>query len=259
MKPTESQLKFSALVFGFLAFLAGTRRAPGNQGREFEKATLLRIVAAFTLLIGACFGVEAEIVAFTDGRVLKVDDAYLEGEVIVIELPGGGTLQVPATRVERVVADEIDEDPSPVRDPGHCPWAWDGETLPDEMPFATQIDAAARHAGVHPWLLVALVRAESNFDPLAVSRAGASGLAQLMPATAADTGVTDVFDPADNLRGGADYLRSLLERFGSLTLALAAYNAGPATVERYNGVPPYRETRQYVRKITAWYCGPSAD
>jgi hypothetical protein len=187
--------------------------------------------------------------------VLKVDDAYLEGEAIVITLRGGGTLQVPATRVERVVADEVDDDPAPVPDPSHCPWAWDGETLPDEMPFGRQIDAAARESGVHPWLLVALVRAESNFDPLAVSRAGASGLAQLMPATAVETGVADVFDPAENLRGGAAYLRSLLDRFDSLTLALAAYNAGPATVDRYGGVPPYRETRRYVRKITAWYCG----
>jgi soluble lytic murein transglycosylase-like protein len=123
------------------------------------------------------------------------------------------------------------------------------------MPFHAEIVAAARAADIHPWLLVALVRAESNFDPMAVSRAGAAGLTQLMPATALDQGVTDVFDPAQNLDAGAGYLRALLDRFDSLTLALAAYNAGPTTVDGYNGVPPYRETRDYVRKITTWFCG----
>ena len=259
MTTSSPFFRFSTVAFGGRSFKAECGRWTETRGRESDTTKLLRIFVAVTLLIGVCFGAEAEIVAFTDGRVLKVDDAYLEGDAIVIELRGGGTLQVPATRVERVVADEIDDDPVPVPAPTHCPWAWDGETLPDEMPFSTQIDAAARRAGVHPWLLVALVRAESNFDPLAVSRAGASGLAQLMPATAAETGVADVFDPADNLRGGAAYLRTLLDRFDSLTLALAAYNAGPATVDRFNGVPPYRETRQYVRKITLWYCGGAAD
>jgi len=213
--------------------------------------------AALALMIALAFsvGVEAKIVAFTDGRILKAADAYLEGDVIVIELRGGGTLRVPATRVERVIADEVDDDPSPIPEVEACAWGWDGEQLPDEVPFGEELTAAARKAGLQPWLLVAIVRAESNFDPMAVSRAGAAGLTQLMPATAADRDVTNIFDPAQNLEAGAGYLRAMLDRFDSLTLALAAYNAGPATVEQYRGVPPYRETRDYVRKVTKWFCG----
>ena len=80
-----------------------------------------------------------------------------------------------------------------------------------------------------------------------------------MPATASDRGVSDVFDPEQNLTAGAEYLRAMLDRFDSLTLALAAYNAGPATVDRYEGIPPYRETRNYVRKVTKWFCGEGAE
>jgi len=235
-------------------FLAGVF-ASENNGQEKEKTWSLRIAFALMIAIGLSTGVDAKIVTFTDGRILKAEDAYLDGDAIVIELRGGGTMRVPATRVDRVIADEVDEDTSPIPDFSDCPWAWDKEAVPEEMPFHTEIVAAARSADLHPWLLVALVRAESNFDPSAVSRAGASGLTQLMPATAADQGVTDVFDPAQNLDAGAGYLRAMIDRFGSLTLALAAYNAGPTTVERYEGVPPYRETRNYVRRVTKWFCG----
>jgi hypothetical protein len=244
MGRNSPQLKFSAVIF-----------ARENPGREFEKTTMLRIVVLLLLAIGASLNAEAKIVTFTDGRVLKAADAYLDGDTIVIELHGGGTLRVPATRVDRVIADEVDEDTSPIPEFHDCPWAWDSEPVPEEMPFRDEIVAAARTADLHPWLLVALVRAESNFDPGAVSRAGAAGLTQLMPGTVSDRGVTDVFDPAQNLDAGAGYLRAMLDRFDSLTLALAAYNAGPTTVERYKGVPPYRETRDYVRKMTKWFCG----
>ena len=238
------QPKFSAGVF-----------VRENNGREFEKTTVLNIVVALLLALGISSSVDAKIVTFTDGRILKAEDAYLEGDTIVIALRGGGTMRVPATRVDRVIADEVDEDTSPIPEFGDCPWAWDGERLPAEMPFGEQILKAATKAEIHPWLLVAVVRAESNFDPTAVSRAGAAGLTQLMPATAADRGVTNVFDPEQNLDAGAGYLRTMLDRFDSLTLALAAYNAGPTTVDRYEGVPPYRETRNYVRKVTKWFCG----
>ena len=211
------------------------------------------------LALGFSMPLEAKIVTFTDGRILKVSDAYLDGDAIVIELRGGGTMRVPATRVDRVIADEVDDVPLPIPDSSECPWAWSDEAVPDTMPFGKEIWAAARSADIHPWLLVSLVRAESNFDTMAVSRAGATGLTQLMPSTAADRGVTDVLDPEQNLRAGAGYLRAMLERFESLTLALAAYNAGPTTVDRYDDVPPYRETRNYVRKVTKWFCGESSE
>lgn len=109
--------------------------------------------------------------------------------------------------------------------------------------------AAARHHGVPEDLFARLVTQESGWDPRAVSPRGAQGLAQLMPATARKLGVTDAFDPEQNLDGGARYLRAQYERFGSWRLALAAYNAGPEAVERHAGVPPFAETQGYVTAI----------
>jgi soluble lytic murein transglycosylase-like protein len=99
-------------------------------------------------------------------------------------------------------------------------------------------------------LLASVVKAESNGNARAVSRAGAQGLMQLMPATAADLGVSDSFKPEQNVRGGSTYLDWLLTRYNNnLALALAAYNAGPAAVDKYNGIPPYRETKLYVARV----------
>jgi soluble lytic murein transglycosylase-like protein len=110
-------------------------------------------------------------------------------------------------------------------------------------------ESCQRH-GVEFALVKAVIKAESAFDPLALSPAGARGLMQLMPDTAALHGVEDVHDPRDNIDGGVRHLRFLLDRFrGNLTLTLAAYNAGPEVVARYNGVPPYEETQEYVQRV----------
>lgn len=98
-------------------------------------------------------------------------------------------------------------------------------------------------------LLRAVIKAESDFDPRAVSRKGARGLMQLMPDTAQELGVTDPFDAAQSLYGGGRYLRQQMDRFGNLDLALAAYNAGPSAVERHGGVPPFEETREYIVRV----------
>jgi len=118
--------------------------------------------------------------------------------------------------------------------------------------FATLIRNAAKKHGVDEKLIEHLIAVESNFNPRAVSRRQASGLMQLLPQTAARYSVANIFDPAQNIDAGTRYLKELLDRYrGDLKLALAAYNAGPEMVERYSGVPPFRETQNYVRQILA--------
>jgi hypothetical protein len=121
-------------------------------------------------------------------------------------------------------------------------------------PFDDIIVREARAQGLDPLLVKSVIWVESCFDPQAVSRVGAHGLMQLMPATAAELGVTDRFDPDQNIRGGVTYLARMLERFERrLDLALAAYNAGPGAVERHGGIPPFRETLNYVERVNAHY------
>ncbi len=124
--------------------------------------------------------------------------------------------------------------------------------VPPERAYDRLIREASEAHGVDAALIRAVMRTESSFDPFVVSPAGAQGLMQLMPTLAEEMGVTDVFDPRQNIMGGAKYLRQLLDATGgNVPLALASYNAGPGTVARYKGIPPFKETREYVKKITA--------
>ena len=113
------------------------------------------------------------------------------------------------------------------------------------------IETKAKKYGLDPEWLASLVRQESNFNPYAVSHCGAMGLGQLMPETARYLGVTDPFNAAQNLDGAAKYLREQLNQFGSIDKALAAYNAGPGAVSKYNGIPPFKETQNYVKAINS--------
>jgi len=180
----------------------------------------------------------ADIVLLTNGSTLKVSARRAEGETLVLSLKGGGEVGVAATMVRGFVPDEVLDEIGPAA-------AGDLERLADE---------AARRHGLDPALVRAVVAVESGFQPQAVSPKGAQGLMQLMPATARELGVADPLDAAANLDGGSRYLRSLLARYqGDLAKALAAYNAGMGAVARHRGVPPYAETRQYVRKVLGRY------
>lgn len=131
----------------------------------------------------------------------------------------------------------------------HSPINW-GTVRLDLTDYAQAIHEASIESGVNEALIRAIIHAESAFNPRAMSLKGAQGLMQLMPGTASDMGVLDAFDPAQNIRGGARYLGLLLKNFnGNVRLTAAAYNAGPAAVQRYNGVPPFAETQVYVQRV----------
>ncbi|MGB8543423.1 MAG: lytic transglycosylase domain-containing protein [Candidatus Acidiferrales bacterium] len=123
---------------------------------------------------------------------------------------------------------------------------------PADGPYGNLIRAAALKHGLDEKLIIGVIAVESNFNPRAVSRKQAQGLMQLIPRTAARYSVANIFDPAQNIDAGTHYLKDLLEKYrGNLSLALAAYNAGPEMVERYGGIPPFPETQKYVKQVTA--------
>ncbi len=178
----------------------------------------------------------AEIALLATGRTLKVESARVEDGRALLVLRGGGEVSVAASELLGVVPDEVMEELESATSGG-------GD-------LRALAQAAARRHGLDPSLVLAVVQVESGFRPEAVSPQGARGQMQLMPATAAGLGVKDSFDPEQNLDGGTRHLASLVARYdGDLTRALAAYNAGQAAVERHRGVPPYAETRAYVRNV----------
>jgi soluble lytic murein transglycosylase len=126
-------------------------------------------------------------------------------------------------------------------------------SAPTALAYDPLVVRVGRNVGIPPALVKAVIHAESAFDSGAVSHKGAMGLMQLMPSTARLLGVRHPFVAEQNVDGGARYLRGLHEQYGSWTLALAAYNAGPAAVDRFGGIPPYRETQTYVRRVLSYY------
>jgi soluble lytic murein transglycosylase-like protein len=182
----------------------------------------------------------AEIALLRNGMTLKVEAWGTLGANVHLKLKDGGEVGVPGSLLVGVVPDEIVEQVEEARKSGG-----DVEAL--------LRDAAARN-GLDPMLVRAVVGVESAFRKDALSPKGAQGLMQLMPATAAALGVTDAFDPAQNLDAGARHLAALVQGYGGdLTKALAAYNAGAGAVARHGGVPPYRETQDYVARVLKRY------
>ncbi len=209
------------------------------------------LIAGLLLAVLGAAVAPAELVILEGGRVLKAASYRVEGQRAVIDLASGGLLEMPLLRIERVVDDEITEEPPPPAPVGFRASFHESDTVP-ATPYGELIFETARRHRVSPRLVAAMVRAESAFDPAAVSHKGAVGLLQLMPATARRFGLTssERYRPKRNLEAGVRYLRWLLDRYeGELPLALAGYNAGEANVARYGGVPPFRETRDYIRRI----------
>lgn len=238
---------------------AQPNRGQGCAGAASPKSgvTGLAVALLLTMVLGGRVAGAQYLAVFVDGRLLPVKAARLLDERrIRLELPAGGAIEVPLTRLDHVIEDAVEPDPQPVPTPlPSCPHRFDEEALPQRTPFAAEITAAARAADLHPRLVAAVVAAESAFQPYAVSRVGAAGLMQLMPAVWLGAGLQTPYDPASNLRVGSRHLGELVTRFGGdLTLALAAYNAGAAAVEKYGGVPPYAETRGYVRRVLGRFC-----
>ncbi len=197
----------------------------------------LLVVPIFVIL---AVPVRADIAVLTNGQTFKVTTQRVEEGLVYLSLKDGGEIGLPAASLRGVVPDEVIEEVA--RSPA------EGDALRE---LAT---TAARRHGLDPGLVLAVVSVESAFRPEAVSRKGAQGLMQLMPATAASLGVKDAFDPVENLDGGSRHLGSLLTLYGGdLVNALAAYNAGAGAVARHRGVPPYRETRAYVKKVLERY------
>lgn len=213
--------------------------------------TRLRLIVALLMaLVPSVAG--ADLVTLKGGRVMSVDSVKFEGDTATLHLRGGGEISMARSFVESVGPDEVPYEP-PLPDPRFTKVVAVGpeSSLPTRDGLVGLIDRLAKEHGVNPKLVHALVQVESNYEPRAVSPKGAMGLMQLMPATARQYAVEDPFDPVQNLGAGLQHLRGLLDRFGKgrESLALAAYNAGEGAVSRYGGIPPFRETQNYVRRI----------
>jgi soluble lytic murein transglycosylase-like protein len=216
--------------------------------------TLALSLLASTLFLASASTSDADVLFFANGRTISVKNHRVEGDTITVTFRNGGEATFQLALVARIAADEI-PDPEPVVAPTEPvrSVSQSRRRALESRPYAALIETVASKHGVDPALVHAVVEAESNYYPLARSPVGARGLMQVMPATAKDLGVRStrlLFDPQENLEAGVKYLKWLLERFnGDLPSALAAYNAGPGNVQKYDGIPPFRETEDYVRKV----------
>ncbi len=190
---------------------------------------------------------QAELVYFNTGRTLSVKSHRVEGNSLVLVLRAGGEIVCETSIVARVAPDEVPY-PEPELDAPPAP-VQSAPALP-AVPYAEIIDRVSAEQDVPVKLVRAVIQVESAYNERARSSKGAMGLMQLMPATARQYAVADPYDPAANIEAGIKHLKSLLQRL-PVAWALAAYNAGEGAVQRFNGIPPYPETRNYVSRILA--------
>jgi soluble lytic murein transglycosylase-like protein len=231
-----------------------------DMARSSSTARCLRPLALALCAFALASAAVADLVILTDGSVLKTETFSVEDESAILTFAKGGKMRLPLLRVERVVDDEVVPEPEKAAEVLEAT-AYDfpvrfteGDAAPKTV-FGDLIFASARKHKVNPELVAAVIRAESAFNPRAISPKGARGLMQLMPATAKRYGVrtSELFQPERNIEAGVRYLAFLADRFADdLPKVLAGYNAGEGTVARYGGVPPYRETQGYVRRILAF-------
>lgn len=198
-----------------------------------SRNSFCRAFLAAAALLAVAPAAHADWAVLRNGRRIHVTGYERRGSQVILQM-AGGEATLPASAVVRFEPEDVFLAAKPA---------------PAHGPYSAIVAKAAGKNGLDRNLLSSVIRAESNFHPRAVSRKGALGLMQLMPATARSLAVRNPFDPAENVQGGAKYLKKLLGKFGSVNLALAAYNAGPANVSLYGGVPPFRETRDYIARV----------
>lgn len=188
----------------------------------------------------------AEVAILDTGYRILAERHEVNGESVRLYTADGGMLEVPASQVIQFEAVAQAVEPATEISPA-------AEPLPVPKTVSELVDDFAGRNGLPASLIHSVISAESNYDAKAVSPKGAVGLMQLMPGTAAELDVADSTSPEQNIRGGTSYLKLMLDRYqgspNQIALALAAYNAGPGAVDRHNGVPPYTETRLFVRKV----------
>ncbi len=228
----------------------------------------MRTAALAVVLLCLAIPASASIAVFTDGRSMKIASYKVQEDTIQLTLKGGGAMLIPLQRIDRIVDDEVATpeviaEVKKIAETGVFPkrsWRYDKSSKPlFKSRFDKLIDEAARHFDVDAALVSAVIKAESDFNPREISNKGARGLMQLMPSTATRFGVTNSFDPEANVYAGTRYLHWLLQTFnGDADLAVAAYNAGEGAVWKYNGVPPYRETLTYIRRIAKHFATTEA-
>ncbi len=195
----------------------------------------LCLCGAIAVVAALAPSARADYIVLQSGQRIHVTGYERVGDMLRLTM-AGGTLEIPADALVRV-------DPEDTFLPVKVKLL--------DVPYANFIADSARAHGVAPELVASVIAVESNFNPKAVSWRSACGLMQLLPQTAKRFGVANIFDPQQNIEGGTKYLKELLVRYhDDLALTLAAYNAGPDRVEQYRSVPPYRETRDYVRRVT---------
>jgi hypothetical protein len=212
--------------------------------------SLLRLALTAGAFLGVSSTASAEIVYLTSGRTLSVKSHREDGAAVVLTLRAGGEVSCDKSLIERIVADEVPHpDPPPARQSDDSD-VRDTSVL-QSTPYGEIISALSEAHGVDPLLVRALIQVESNYQPRARSSKGAMGLMQIMPAIAREYRVRNPYDPKTNIEVGVKRLKDLLDRLGAVDLALAAYNAGEGAVERFKGIPPYRETQSYVSRILA--------